>query len=88
MNYADVAAIHRAMNQALLAQCATMAAVCLDLPSAIRFDDRDYYDFVHNTPDGAEKIGEYLARELARLSPAANGRPAPASHVGPSITVP
>jgi hypothetical protein len=37
------------------------------MPNEVAFDGDDYYDYLHNTPKGAEKIGRYLAAKLATL---------------------
>ena len=54
-----------AFNAATLAVCRETGAVCLDLAGEIAFDDGDFYDEVHNTPQGAEKIGRWLAEKLS-----------------------
>lgn len=41
--------------------------VCLDLATELHFADGDFYDFEHNTPQGAEKIGHWLAGKLVGL---------------------
>jgi hypothetical protein len=33
----------------------------------VAWQDADFYDFVHNTPQGARKLGEYLAARLLPL---------------------
>jgi len=47
--------------------CRENADVCrfIDLAGRVPFEPEDFYDLVHNTPQGARKIGEFLARELA-----------------------
>lgn len=65
MNYADVAMIHQAMNAALIAHCREYHVTCFDAANDLTFDVADYYDYVHNTPSGTEKIGRYLAARLA-----------------------
>ena len=64
MNYADVAMLHQSLNLALMDYCRQHHVTCFDLANDLTFDVGDYYDFVHNTPRGAEKIGHYLARRL------------------------
>ena len=41
-----------------------VGAVCVNLAEELKFDVVDFYDTVHNTPAGAEKIGKYLATKL------------------------
>jgi len=52
------------LNARLMRVCAALKAVCIDLESELKFEPSEFYDFVHNTPAGAEKIGAYLYREL------------------------
>ncbi len=56
-----------AFNAATLAVCRETGAACLDLAGEVVFEDRDFYDEVHNTPQGAEKIGRWLAERLAGM---------------------
>jgi lysophospholipase L1-like esterase len=67
MNYADVAFLHQAVNRALVDYCAKNNVICLDVANDVKFDADDYYDYLHNTPKGAEKIGRYLAERLSAL---------------------
>lgn len=54
-------------NAATLEVCLDRHVVCLDLATDLRFSDGDFYDYQHNTPQGAEKIGQWLAGKLAGL---------------------
>ncbi|MBI5163491.1 MAG: hypothetical protein HY985_06280 [Magnetospirillum sp.] len=54
-------------NAATLEVCAEQGIVCLDLAGEVEFSDGDFYDHVHNTPQGAEKVGRWLAAKLAGL---------------------
>ena len=56
-----------ALNRQLLRSCAETATRCLDLAGEIRFQPGDFYDPLHNTPDGAARIGRWLADRLAPL---------------------
>lgn len=67
MNFADVAALHQHLNRSLMEHCRGAGIVCFDLASDVAFVADDYYDLLHNTPEGAEKIGRYLAEHLAAL---------------------
>ena len=69
MNYADVAYLHQGVNRRLLDYCKERGIVCFDLASDVKFDVADYYDYTHNTPRGAEKIGHYLADRLLQVQP-------------------
>lgn len=71
VNFADVSVFHQSLNRALLAYCERSGAICFDVANDVAFDAADYYDYLHNTPRGAEKIGRYLAGRLAGLPLAA-----------------
>lgn len=73
MNYADVSAIHQAVNKGLRGLCSERRLICLDVANDVAFDGDDFYDYLHNTPRGADKLGRYLADHLATL---ASGPPA------------
>ena len=44
-----------------------VVARCIDLGKKLQFSEDDFYDFVHNTPSGARKIGEFVGQEVNRL---------------------
>jgi len=54
-------------NAATMEVCRALHVPCLDLASELRFIEGDFYDYEHNTPQGAEKIGKWLAGKLAGL---------------------
>jgi lysophospholipase L1-like esterase len=54
-------------NAATMEVCRYWHVTCLDLATELRFSEGDFYDYEHNTPQGAEKIGQWLAGELAGL---------------------
>lgn len=54
-------------NARTRAVCHDSGAVCLDLAREIAFGEGDFYDHVHNTPQGAAKIGGWLADKLEPL---------------------
>ncbi|HSV28076.1 MAG TPA: hypothetical protein VLL76_00920, partial [Candidatus Omnitrophota bacterium] len=56
-----------AFNAATLELCREDNLTCLDLASELDFADGDFYDVVHNTPQGAEKVGRWLAGKLTAL---------------------
>ncbi|HLO76667.1 MAG TPA: SGNH/GDSL hydrolase family protein [Magnetospirillum sp.] len=56
-----------AFNDATRAVCVEERLLCLDLARELTFDPGDFYDYLHNTPQGAEKIGRWLAAKLAGL---------------------
>jgi hypothetical protein len=54
-------------NAATMEVCRDRHVACLDLATELRFVAGDFYDYEHNTPQGAEKIGHWLAGKLAGL---------------------
>jgi lysophospholipase L1-like esterase len=68
MNFADVSVVHQIMNERLLDYCASENLTCFDLATEVRFEDNDFYDFLHTTPTGAERIGTYIADKLVENS--------------------
>lgn len=54
-------------NATTMGVCRDRHVTCLDLATEVPFADGDFYDFQHNTPQGAEKIGRWLAGKLAGL---------------------
>lgn len=54
----------RKLNDALLASCDAIEAICIDLERELTFADHDFYDIVHNTPSGTRKIGDFLYGKL------------------------
>jgi hypothetical protein len=59
----------RDLNRANEAVCRQYADRCIfiDLAQRVHFDRTDFYDLVHNTPQGARKIGLFLAEQLAPI---------------------
>jgi len=53
-----------AFNRVTMTVCRELEAICLDLAAAVAFGDGDFYDRLHNTPQGTEKIGRHLADRL------------------------
>jgi len=53
-----------AINDVSMTVCREKGAVCVDLGRELQFEDGDFYDNVHNTPQGTAKIGRYLYRSL------------------------
>jgi hypothetical protein len=54
-------------NAATLEVCRYRHVACLDLATELQFEEGDFYDYEHNTPQGAERIGRWLAGKLAGL---------------------
>lgn len=56
-----------AFNRATRQVCADEGLLCLDLAREVGFEPGDFYDYVHNTPQGSAKIGRWLAAKIAGL---------------------
>jgi len=54
-------------NAVTLDVCRAEGVVCLDLASELSFGPGDFYDLVHTSPQGAEKVGLWLYGKLAGL---------------------
>jgi hypothetical protein len=65
-NGVDMYTITSLFNETTLEICRELHAICIDLARDLRdaFEDTDFYDFVHTTPSGARKIGDYLYESL------------------------
>jgi hypothetical protein len=59
-----ISEIVTAFNQKTMLVCRELRAVCLDLAHQLGFEDGDFYDRIHSTNSGAEKIGGYLYEQL------------------------
>lgn len=67
INGVDHCIILELLNDVTMRACRESNGVCIDLARELEFDANDYYDFFHNTPQGAEKIGRYLHAKLDPL---------------------
>jgi hypothetical protein len=68
----------RLINRATQSVCGEAADVCrFSNPAGeLVLESADFYDLVHQTPSGARKLGEFLAKDLALL-PRAGSTPSP-----------
>jgi hypothetical protein len=48
-------------------ECAKAGGICIDAGNEIAWQPGDFYDNVHNTPQGAERLGKYLHSRLENL---------------------
>lgn len=53
-----------AYNRVTMRVCNDLGAICIDLARELAFEDGDFYDRVHNTGQGATKVGRYLFDKL------------------------
>lgn len=51
-------------NQVSLETCRREQGICIDMARELHFVVGDFYDHVHNTGQGAKKIGDYLFEKL------------------------
>lgn len=65
VNGVDLYLILDLFNQVTLDVCRDAKAICIDMAKELPFEIGDFYDHVHNTEKGAERIGKYLYRRLA-----------------------
>jgi len=56
-----------AYNASTRAVCREHGFLCLDLAREVKFEPNDFYDYVHYSPKGADKIGRWLYSKLAGL---------------------
>lgn len=54
-------------NRATRETCKEDGLLCLDLAREVMFEAGDFYDHLHNSPQGAEKVGRWLSAKLAGL---------------------
>ena len=64
VNGVDFFHIMIALDKALFDECGGAGGVTLDAARQVAWTDADFYDFLHNTPAGARKLGEYLHANL------------------------
>ncbi len=67
INGVDYYYIMREFWAATMDECAKAGGVCIDAGSDVRWQEGDFYDNVHNTPPGAERLGMYLYSRLKSL---------------------
>jgi len=44
--------------------CAETGSVCIDVVNGLAWQPGDFYDRIHNAPQGAERLGRYLHAAL------------------------
>lgn len=55
-------------NKRAIEVCRETRCIPIDLAAELVFDEDDFYDFMHTTPKGSEKIGHYLFAQLHTLA--------------------
>lgn len=67
MNGVDQWRLLEEFNTVTRGVCASENIICFDAARDISYEIGDFYDVVHNSPKGAEKIGRFLADGIAKL---------------------
>jgi hypothetical protein len=67
INGVDLYYIIREFWQATMDECAKSGGVCIDAGNEMRWQPGDFYDVIHNTPQGSERLGKYLHEKLRDL---------------------
>jgi hypothetical protein len=67
MNGVDQRRLLDTYNEVTRTICATEKVACIDVARAIDYEIGDFYDVIHNSPRGAERIGRYIADQIARI---------------------
>jgi len=67
INGVDYYHVMRQFWAVTMEECAKAGAICLDAGNEIRWEPGDFYDSIHNTPQGAERLGKYLHEKLREL---------------------
>jgi len=67
VNGVDYYYMLRELHNTTVETARSVGAIALDLAGELQFEDDDFYDESHNTPQGTAKIGDYLYRKLATV---------------------
>ena len=67
INALDRSLMRDVLNQRTREVCKEVDGILIDLGKELQWEDDDFYDCVHNTPQGARKVGEYLFHELENI---------------------
>ncbi|NKB19531.1 MAG: hypothetical protein GKS01_03200 [Alphaproteobacteria bacterium] len=59
--------IQKLYNQEMLRTCQAVKAICIDLANQINLSEADFFDRIHTTPDGSDKIAAFLFEKLQRI---------------------
>ena len=65
VNGVDYFLIMNGLHDATLEICGEFRGLGIDAARKIEWTDADFYDYVHHTPQGARKLGDYLHSQLA-----------------------
>jgi hypothetical protein len=68
MNGVDNYHIIQLFWTATMEECAKAGGICIDAADEVDWQEGDFYDVIHNTPQGAERLGVYLHSKLRDLA--------------------
>lgn len=63
-NGVDMYFMMKLFNKKAMEACEANNGICINLADRLLLNNDDYYDWVHNNPKGAKKIGNFLYDEL------------------------
>lgn len=67
MNGVDFCRLKSLMDREAISACGEAGGICIDLASELRLSETDFYDYFHNTPQGTERIGNFLYARLSHI---------------------
>jgi hypothetical protein len=67
LNGVDYYYVMREFWKVTMDECAKSSGFCIDAANEIRWEPGDFYDSIHNTPQGAERLGKFLYSRLREL---------------------
>lgn len=66
-NNFDIFNYEKQISQIIQEYCNDNAEIFIDLFNEIKFENNDFYDLIHTTPKGSEKISNYLFAKLNNI---------------------
>ena len=67
INGVDYYRIMQFFWKATMEECAKSGGICIDAANEVEWQPGDFYDVIHNTPQGAERLGVYIHSKLRDL---------------------
>ena len=59
--------LQTAFNARAMQVCRAYGAICIDLGSDLEFEPGDFFDYLHTTPAGSRRIGDFLHARLKEV---------------------
>lgn len=72
MNGLDFCRLKSLVDKETISACREAGGICIDLAAELNLGEPDFYDYYHNTPRGAARIGHFL---YSRLKDACSAMP-------------